>query len=307
MENFLTLLKSDIWQGIQGLLALLSILVTLLERNKKIENRNSITIIKKIPWIYIIVTIGVLVAASFLISGAYGNAVFFIIYTVFITLLIYSAKQYLSIKDSKENIEALQKRNSLLDVFIKEAVRIITIFSTKYCSDDMDITHEINSQGDDITNERLTIKSYFDPVFFYVKYYSFQEWYQVSAKNIEANLPLRTLDVDTSSKRVKVAVLFDRPVIVNNPLRLEVTIKRNGIWKKLIEELEDDGSILVRHQSNNLTIRLVCPPNMIFTGFNPAPNVGNYTISQSQHIITWTVDNPEVRSYTYKVYSKRKE
>lgn len=300
-------LSSPIWGGIQGLLAILAIIIAFGNPRKWLEERQLTKWITKVPWIWLFILAGIAagIGASIKFQDIYrGMSVTFA--SVALGLGFQLIQVFRFSTKSEKSLEGITSKYKRLTTGLK---RVVHLLPSEFKVADWKMIHTIDDDGSDSMREELTIIPSNEPVYFYFKKYvvawdAGDKAINVFAKNILDNTPLSIFEVERIGGYVYFVILLDPPSTTTSPKRIEITCVRERIWSSLIKDSETEGAFNANHSSDLIHVEILAPRNRKWKGFHPAPVLGKVELESSGSIsrVLWTLKNPQPRKYTYQVY-----
>jgi Predicted nucleotide-binding protein containing TIR -like domain len=175
---------------------------------------------------------------------------------------------------------------------------------------DWKMIHSIDDKGNGFLREEFTLVPATGPLYFFLiensisKAVDAQSGIRINAEALTSGMPLTVLEIKRSDIHVNSVIILDPPATVENPQRVALNCERPAIWRDLIEDGEVQGFLRSSNKSNLLHIEFLAPPGKDWKSFNPAPTIGNIEIDSSgdRSRIVWTIPNPPLRRYSYKLY-----
>ncbi len=311
MKIITDFLSSPVWQGVQGLLALLAIIIGLGGTRKWLEERPSTKWLIKIPWIWLFVVAGIAAGISTYLKYQdfyRGISVAFI--TITLGLGIQTIQ---TLRTSSKTGLLLGEMTAKYNRLTAGLKRVVHLLPSEFSVADWRITHTIDDDGSDLLREELTIIPSNEPVYFYFKRY-IAAWnagemaIKVSAENLKDNTSLSIFEVERIGGYVYYVILLDPPSTITSPKRIAITCEREQIWSLLLDQNESEGSFQASHQSDSIRMELLAPRGKKWKGFHPAPVFGDVEIETSGSIsrISWVLKNAQPRKYAYQAYLENK-
>lgn len=302
MQPVIDFLSSQAWQGIQGLVTIIALLLSLSRPREWAEKHAGTKWAVRVPWIPLLVIVGA--AAGFGVGAKTGD-----VYKG-LSLALFSACLALGLNWVK--LRGLAKTAADYQRLLSVIRRLVQLeqVSTNYRLDGRQMVHKIDDKGNGTLYEEFTIVPTRDLVYFYSFGHTFKSdpeggaEIKVTAKVSSDRTPLEVLEVDRSNNFVSYVVLLDPPSTAEKPKRIAIECTRKLIWGRLVQQNEDSGVFRLAHPSNTFQIELWAPPGKVWKGFHPTPEVGDVKMepSPSPTRIVWTIADPEEKKYTYRVF-----
>jgi hypothetical protein len=319
VQFIIDFLTSPWWQGIQGLLAVMGLVLAFNGPRGWVEQHARAPWVSRVPWILVFVVGG---AAAGLSVGLKFRDVYrgasFALATLCVGLVIKLANATRSFKRaSSESAEALltteqklaektEHHTRLLDV-MRRIVNLQQYDPTDCKTFDWKMIHSISDDGGGRLYEELTlIPTGQQRVYFYFIKHTFEPDdgthppITISASSLTYNKSLAVVEIDRSASDARCVVVLDPPSTPKEHHRIAIECQRPGIWGKLVKQDEDDGYFRSSYETNLLRLEFIAPPGKKWTQFNPGPGTGTFNIETTTHSrIIWTIDNPPIKLYNY--------
>lgn len=333
MKPVIDFLGSDAWQGIQGIIALVALILSLRRPRDWAEKHPGTKWALRVPWTLLLVLVGIGAGLGVgLKSGDAYRGLALALVSVCLALgihLIGSRRQArklgveldeTSAKLRAELDETTAKLGAELNETAAERKRLLNVLrrltdlqqaSTDFRLDDRKVVHRIDGKGNGSLYEEFTIVPGQNEVFFYVigpitfiEDPEGEAEVTVTANNLSDDTPLTVIEIDRSNKHVQFAIMIDPPSSATNPRRIAINCTRKLIWEGLLQNNADDGAFRLIYPSDTYQIELLAPPGKTWKAFQRTPEVGSVSMEPSSDCtrIVWTIASPAGIRYSYKVF-----
>jgi len=328
MNTLRSLLSSPLWQGIQGILAIIALIVSILlslpGTRRFLKEHAGVTPdsrVAKIPWTWIFMALGV--AAGVSIAFSYQDlyrGLSVALGAVSVGLAIKWLKsRHSAIQASSEFNTKLNQASSELSDALENKERMLKILrrfdSLEQTRTDFQLikktmTHTIDANGDGTLTEEVSIvptgTSY---VYFYFLSHSvvkdsIPRRIEASAQSLTNNVKLEILELERSDKGVIYGIVLDPPSTAAMPQTIEIQVARPAIWKDLLKDGADEGYFKLTYPTKFVQLKIVAPPGKTWKAIARIPAVGDSKLEPADNPsqIVWEIDKPSVREYKYKVF-----
>ena len=234
MQIIKDFLSSSIWAGVQGLLAIVSIIIAFTEPRKWLEKRPFAKWVIQIPWVWIFVIVVVVTGA---LAQSFETNRFLSLFfgSVSLGLGLQWIESKRSVSQSNSELEETILNHKKL---LRGLQHIVHLQQPDYKVNNWKIVHSVGESGDDLLHEELTISPFDEPIYFHVKQYKVLPDHgspasiEVSAENIADNTPLTVLQVERSEAHIRYLILLDPPSRSSKFSRIVVKCKRTSPGKR---------------------------------------------------------------------------
>jgi hypothetical protein len=314
-------LESPLWQGIQGLLAILTFFLSVDFVRHWVAERARASWVSRTPWFLIFIIVGT--AAGISTGLRYQDA------PLGVAVALGAVGVGLGVKliEDRRSAEAasaiLEESLETANVKLQELLgnhqhllyilrRVDTLEQSRrdFQLSDRRMVHRIDEHGNGTLHEELTIMPVGpNYVYFYFLGHTLngnadQPPITVEAKTLADNINLDVLEVERSDRYAIYAVVLDPPSTAAMPRRIAIDCTRAGIWKPLLANGSDEGFFRLTYPSDSVQLEIWAPPGKAWKTFFPTPSAGSIQMEPSQNPsrIIWKIDNPSLGDYNYKVF-----
>lgn len=328
MDTIRSLLSSPLWQGIQGFLAIIALIVSILLSLPgtqrflgKYAGVKSASRVAQIPWTWIFMALGVAagVSIAFSYQDVYrGLSVALGALSVGLAIKWLKSRHAVTQASSEFSGKLNQASAELRDALENKErmLKILRRFDnleqtrTDFQLIKKTMTHTIDANGDGTLKEEVSIvptgTSY---VYFYFLSQSVvkdptQPRIEASAQSLTNNVKLEILELERSDKGVIYGIVLDPPSTAAIPQTIEIQVSRPAIWKELVRSGADEGYFKLTYPTKSVQLKIQAPPGKTWKAIDCIPLVGVSKLEPVGHPsqIVWQIDNPTAREYKYKVF-----
>jgi hypothetical protein len=307
MKIIIDFLSSPIWQGIQGLLAIIALIVSLTNPRKLLLERPNTKWIVKTPWTWILIVGGLLTGLS--IGIKYQN-LYLGLFTTFAISTIALGIQWL------QNHLLLSRFNQAYDQLTYQYYELIKIIGrlqkTKYTLNNWKISHTIYENGDSKLREEITIVPVNEPVIYYFVEYKVDMnpgKIKITTENISNTepVPLSVFEVENSNQSKTYMIVLDPPSTSVKPQRISIICERAGFWRRLIEHGQDDGTILTPFKVDIINFEIFAPRDTKWRILDSQFGEKKIEMFGAFSRATWEIKNPDQEQYHYKLFLQKED
>lgn len=304
MQSIVDFLSSPIWQGLQGLLAFIAILMSLSRPRQWLSERFATQWILHVPWAWLLVASGIIAGIS--IGAKFRN--------IYLGLFVGSTTAALGIGiqwlQTHIFLIKLQKSFDRVTSNYKGLIKQVgQLQLAEFTLRDWNITHSIDENGDGKLQEEVTIVPVNVPVYYYFVRYSIipdaiEDPIKVSAKNLSDGIELSIFEVEDTKQSRKFMVILDPPSTTIRPKRIRLLCERRKIWGDLLNKNQDEGAILTTFDVDSIHFEIIAPRRNKWKAFYPNPDTGKVKIQKIGNFsrVTWDLPKPTARKHFYKIF-----
>ena len=308
MQVIIDVLSSPTWQGVQALLAFITIIISLRLPRKWLENQALTSWVLRIPWItlFLVFVIGTSIGISIKYQNVYMGLSLTLSAIIIGIAIQWKSSRYVAYQANSKLNQCTETNDKLL-----RALRHIARSQSRYGIKNWKITHVIDENGNESYREKCTIRSLGGSVFLYFKYFSITNNHypgsvEVSGKDLRDDIPLSVIEFEKSKRSGHYGFVLEPPITVDQPKQIVVECKREGIWKELINTNQDEGFIEINWQTELIELIFIAPPGKKWQSFRPSNSVGNFSIEMvgDYSQITWVIQSPPIGKYNFALFLK---
>ncbi len=304
MQSIIDFLSSPVWQGIQGLLALIAILLTWSRPRQWLSDRVETKWILHVPWAWVLIASGIIAGIS---TGLKFKNIHLGLFVASATAALGMGIQWLQ---THFIFSKLQKSFNRLTSNYKSLLKQVGHLQlAEFSLKDWNICHSVDNNGDGKLIEEVTIVPIDAPVYYYFVRYSIvsdslEDPIKISAKNLPDGTDLSVFEVEDTKQSKKFMVILDPPSTTIKPKRIRLVCERQKIWRRLIKNNQDEGSILTIFDADTIHFEIMAPRNNKWKAFYPTPDTGKVKIQNVGNFsrVTWDITKPTARKHFYTVF-----
>jgi hypothetical protein len=302
MQIIIDFLSSPTWQGIQGLLAIIALIISLTNPRKLLLDRPTTKWIVQIPWTWILIVGGLLTGLS---VGIKFQNTYLGLSTALAISTVALGIQWL------QNHLLLSRFKKVYDQLTYQYYELIKIIGrlqkTKYSLNDWKISHTVYEDGNGKLREEVTIVPVNDPVIYYFVEYKVDantQEIKIAAENISNTepVPLYVSEVETANQSKTYMIVLDPPSTSAKPQRISIVCERAGFWKRLIENRHDEGTILSPFKVDVIDFEIFAPRDTKWRVLDSSFGDKKIEMFGSFSRAIWKIRNPDQEQYHYKLF-----
>jgi hypothetical protein len=160
--------------------------------------------------------------------------------------------------------------------------------------------------------EEVTLLPKNEPVIYYFVDYEVDTQSQgitVTAEIIDEKnpTPLSVHEIENTSKSKTFMIVIDPPSTIQQPIRISIVCERAGIWRKLIEHYQDEGTILTPVKIDSINFEAIAPRDTKWK--NLSSTVGDKKIEMlgSFSRAIWKIKRPNQKRIRYKLFLQKED
>lgn len=309
METIEKFLGNSVWQGVQGIVALVALILSL--RNKNTLKPADLVSERRLNrmWISIFLIAGL--SLSFSLGVTYQSAGLFLFVTGAFVLISVAAENYLIRRDFQQADD--MNRASALQVeqlthLLRYSARL-NYGTIKHTIGRWNRSHSIDASGDETLIETIEIIAEDHPMYFYAMRYSFNpnvpDSLHVEATTVPDGRPLQIVEYEKGASISSQLIILDPPVHPNRgPSTLQIKCSRKQIWGPLVKTGRDETDFVLPFGCTGFQVEYLAPFGRKWRFAKSIPQVGDLNIEHSGQMsrAMWHVENPQQGRFSVELY-----